>query len=238
MEREKKCSAATPPCGRLPRSLPPPRARSTLVIPAPETAGRPLIEATSDVDPTAEVGAETRVWHLAQVRENASIGSGCILGRGSYIGPGVILGRNCKVQNYALIYEPAVLEDGVFVGPAVVFTNDMFPRAVNPDLSIKAAEDWHPVGVHVGTGASIGARAVCIGPVSIGRWALIAAGAVVTKDVPDYAIVAGVPARRIGWVGRSGIPLRRAEDGRLTCPATGEHFHERDGVLLAERESG
>ncbi|MEC5184917.1 UDP-2-acetamido-3-amino-2,3-dideoxy-glucuronate N-acetyltransferase [Cryobacterium sp. MP_3.1] len=208
------------------------------MIPAPETAGRPLIEATSDVDPTAEVGAETRVWHLAQVRENASIGSGCILGRGSYIGPGVILGRNCKVQNYALIYEPAVLEDGVFVGPAVVFTNDMFPRAVNPDLSIKAAEDWHPVGVHVGTGASIGARAVCIGPVSIGRWALIAAGAVVTKDVPDYAIVAGVPARRIGWVGRSGIPLRRAEDGRLTCPATGEHFHERDGVLLAERESG
>ncbi|ASD23297.1 N-acetyltransferase [Cryobacterium sp. LW097] len=238
MEREKKYFAATPPCGRLPRSLPPPRERSTLVIPAPETAGHPLIEATADVDPTAEVGAETRVWHLAQVRENASIGSGCILGRGSYIGPGVILGRNCKVQNYALIYEPAVLEDGVFVGPAVVFTNDMFPRAVNPDLSIKMAEDWHPVGVHVGTGASIGARAVCIGPVSIGRWALVAAGAVVTKDVPDYAIVAGVPARRIGWVGRSGIPLRKAEDGRLTCPATGEHFYERDGVLLAERESG
>lgn len=206
------------------------------MMPAPETAGRALIEPTADVDPTAEVGAETRVWHLAQVREHATIGSGCILGRGSYIGPGVILGRNCKVQNYALIYEPAVLGDGVFVGPAVVFTNDVFPRAVNPDSSIKDADDWQPVGVHVGSGASIGARAVCIGPVSIGRWALVAAGAVVTKNVPDYAIVAGVPARRIGWVGRAGIPLRTEDDGRLTCPATGERFHERDGVLLADGE--
>lgn len=206
------------------------------MMPAPETARRLLIEPSADVDPTAEVGAETRVWHLAQVREHATVGSGCILGRGSYIGPGVVLGSNCKVQNYALIYEPAVLEDGVFVGPAAVFTNDAFPRAVNPDSSIKDADDWHPVGVRVGTGASIGARAVCIGPVSIGRWALVAAGAVVTKDVLDHAVVAGVPARRIGWVGRSGIPLRPDEDGRLTCPATGEHFHERDGVLRADRE--
>ena len=207
-----------------------------LMMPAPGTAGRALIEPTADVDPTAEIGADTRVWHLAQVREHATIGSGCILGRGSYIGPGVILGRNCKVQNYALIYEPAVLGDGVFVGPAVVFTNDVFPRAVNPDTSIKDADDWQSVGVHVGTGASIGARAVCIAPVSIGRWALVAAGAVVTKNVPDYAVVAGVPARRVGWVGRAGIPLRLEDDGRLTCPATGEHFHERDGVLLAEGE--
>jgi len=196
-----------------------------------------LIEPTADVDPTAEVGEDTRVWHLAQVREQARIGAGCILGRGSYIGPGVVLGRNCKVQNYALIYEPSVLGDGVFVGPAVVFTNDVFPRAVNPDSSRKSAEDWEPVGVRVGEGASIGARAVCIGPVSIGRWALVAAGAVVSRDVPDYAIVAGVPARRVGWVGRAGIPLVPDGTGRLVCPSTGERFVERDGVLLAEAET-
>jgi len=206
------------------------------MIPATGTAGLPLIEPSADVDPTADLGAGTRVWHLAQVRERASIGSGCILGRGSYIGPGVVLGSNCKIQNYALLYEPAVLEDGVFVGPAVVFTNDVFPRAVNPDWTRKEAEDCHPVGVHVSTGASIGARAVCIAPVRIGRWALVAAGAVVTADVPDHAIVAGVPARRVGWVGRSGIPLQKDEDGRLTCPATGERFHEQDGVLVQEPE--
>lgn len=207
------------------------------MIPTPETTGHALIEPTADVDPTAELGADTRVWHLAQVREQARVGSGCILGRGAYIGPGVILGRNCKVQNYALIYEPAVLEDGVFVGPAVVFTNDVFPRAVNPDSSRKDADDWHPVGVHVGEGASIGARAVCVAPVSIGRWALVAAGAVVTTDVPDHAIVAGVPARRVGWVGRSGIPLRRDADGGLTCPSTGDRFREHDGVLIPASES-
>lgn len=207
------------------------------MIPAPATTGPALIEPTADVDPTAQLGADTRVWHLAQVREQARVGSGCILGRGSYIGPGVILGRNCKVQNYALIYEPAVLEDGVFVGPAVVFTNDVFPRAINPDSSRKSADDWQPVGVHVGEGASIGARAVCIAPVRVGRWALVAAGAVVTTDVPDHAIVAGVPARRIGWVGRAGVPLRPDEDGRLTCPATGDRYREQDGVLIPASES-
>jgi len=236
MECDQNRRSSPPPPGGLlsiPLPLPP---KGTFVIPAPETARLALIEPSADVDPTADLGVDTRVWHLAQVREHASVGSGCILGRGSYLGPGVVLGKNCKIQNYALLYEPAVLEDGVFVGPAVVFTNDVFPRAVNPDLTRKDANDWQPVGVHVGTGAAIGARAVCIAPVRIGRWALVAAGAVVTTDVPDHAIVAGVPARRVGWVGRAGIPLRTDEDGRLTCPATGEHFHEHDGVLVAELE--
>ena len=189
------------------------------------------IAITADVDPRAVIGTDVTIWHLAQVREDAQLGSGSILGRGAYIGPGVILGANCKVQNYALLYEPAVLGDGVFVGPAVVFTNDVFPRAVNVDGSRKSAADWDAVGVVVGAGASIGARAVCVAPVRIGRWALVAAGAVVTRDVPDYAIVVGVPARQVGWVGPAGIPLVSAGDNLYTCPATGECYREVDGAL-------
>lgn len=194
----------------------------------------PTVSPSADVDPRASVGPGTRVWHLAQVREDAVVGRNCILGRGSYVGPGVRIGDNCKLQNYALVYEPAVLEDGVFVGPAVVFTNDVFPRAVTPDGSLKSAEDWTAVGVTVRTGASIGARAVCIAPVAIGRWALVAAGSVVRADVPDYALVAGVPARRIGWVGEAGVPLVDEGDGRWRCPQTGASYRERDDALTRE----
>jgi len=189
------------------------------------------LSATADVDPTAEVGPGSMIWHLSQVREYARIGPGCILGRGSYIGPGVILGKNCKVQNFALVYEPALLEDGVFVGPAAVLTNDQFPRAVTVDGIRKSADDWDLVGVTVRTGASIGARAVCIAPLTIGRWATIAAGAVVTSDVPDFALMVGVPARRVGWVGRSGVPLQSSGPGSYTCPVTGEQYREHEGNL-------
>ncbi|WP_025159086.1 acyltransferase [Leifsonia aquatica] len=194
----------------------------------------PVVAGSADVDPRAAIGPRTRVWHLAQVREDATVGADCILGRGSYVGPGVTIGDNCKLQNHALVYEPAVLEDGVFVGPAVVFTNDVFPRAVNPDGTLKSADDWHAVGVTARAGASIGARAVCIAPVTIGRWALVAAGSVVRSDVPDYALVAGVPARRIGWVGEAGFPLRDEGDGRWVCPETGRAYRESDGVLAPD----
>ncbi|MGO4234858.1 acyltransferase [Pseudarthrobacter sp. YAF2] len=185
---------------------------------------------SADVDPSAHIGTGARVWHLAQVREEARLGENCVVGRGAYIGPGVVLGDNCKVQNYALVYEPAVLEAGVFIGPAVVLTNDVFPRAVTPDGTLKTEDDWDKVGVTIREGAAVGARAVCIAPVTIGAWAMVAAGAVVTKDVPDFALVAGVPARRIGWVGKAGQPLI-SEGGQWVCPGTRDSYIERDGVL-------
>ncbi|MFZ3415718.1 acyltransferase [Arthrobacter sp. 3Tela_A] len=191
------------------------------------------IEATADVAANAAVGSGTLIWHLAQVREDAVIGESCVIGRGAYIGPGVRIGDNCKIQNHALVYEPAVLGDGVFVGPAVVFTNDTYPRAVNPDGSLKSAQDWQPVGVEVEEGAAIGARAVCIAPVRIGAWATVAAGAVVTRDVPAYAVVAGVPARQGGWVGPAGRPLVAGPGAEeFTCPVTQAGFRLQDGGLV------
>lgn len=190
---------------------------------------------SADVAADALLGAGTSVWHLAQVREGAQLGVNCIIGRGAYVGTGVVMGDHCKVQNYALVYEPALLADGVFIGPAVVLTNDTYPRAINPDGSIKSADDWEPVGVTVERGASIGARATCVAPVTIGAWATVAAGAVVVKDVPAYALVAGVPARRLGWVGEAGHPLVEGEEpGGWVCPVTGERYAESDGNIFKE----
>lgn len=200
----------------------------------PEPAGEGpgvRLQASADVDQRAEIGAGTTVWHLAQVRENARLGRCCIIGRGAYVGPGVVLGDKVKVQNYALIYEPARLEDGVFVGPAAVLTNDRYPRSVGVDGQLKRADDWGPLGVVVREGASIGAGAVVVAGVEIGRWALVAASAVVTRDVIPFALVAGTPARRIGWVGRAGVRLAPAGEGQWRCPQTGELYTESAGAL-------
>jgi UDP-2-acetamido-3-amino-2,3-dideoxy-glucuronate N-acetyltransferase len=185
----------------------------------------------ADVADDASVGDGTTVWHLAQVRERAVLGRNCTVGRGAYVGVGVRVGDNCKLQNAALVYEPAVLEAGVFVGPAAVLTNDRYPRAVGVDGRLKTSADWEPVGVTVRQGASIGARAVCVAPLTVGAWSLVAAGAVVVHDVPDHALVAGTPARRIGWVGRAGVPLQAEDQGRWRCPRTDESYREQDGVL-------
>ena len=201
-----------------------------------------MIEPSADVAPSAIVAPSARVWHLAQVREDAHIGEETIVGRGAYIGEGVRVSARCKIQNYALVYEPASLADGVFVGPAAVLTNDHAPRAINPDGTLKAASDWDRVGVTVERGAAIGARAVCVAPVRIGAWARVGAGAVVTRDVAAYALVVGVPARRVGWVGEAGVPLVPADDasneaGASTwvCPASGRRYVERDGALSPEK---
>jgi len=193
---------------------------------------------SADLDDGVVIGDDSSVWHLAQVRGGAEVGKNVVVGRGAYIGPGVHVGDNCKIQNYALVYEPSYLEDGVFIGPAAVLTNDTFPRAINPDGSLKSAHDWEPVGVTLKQGASVGARAVCVAPVTIGRWATVAAGAVVTKDVPDYALVAGVPARRIKWVGRSGFPLESSGEGRWNDPRTGDQFIENNNTLTLVEDNG
>jgi UDP-2-acetamido-3-amino-2,3-dideoxy-glucuronate N-acetyltransferase len=196
-------------------------------------ADTPHVQQTADVDGRAILGAGTTVWHLAQIRENARLGTGCIVGRGAYVGPGVIIGDNVKLQNYALVYEPARLEDGVFVGPAAVLTNDLHPRSIDVAGKLKRPDDWDASGVTVREGASLGARVVVIAGCEVGRWALVGAGAVVTRDVPDFALVAGVPARRIGWVGRAGQRLVQAGPGRWRCPQTGELYAE-DGGNLAQ----
>lgn len=178
---------------------------------------RYYIHSTADVSPQAAIGEGTKIWQHCQVRERAVIGRNCILSKGVYIDSDVHIGNNVKIQNGISVYHGVTLEDGVFCGPHCVFTNDKQPRAVNPDGSLKSLADWTVSETLVRTGASIGAHATIVCGVTIGRWAMIGAGAVVTRDVPDYGLVYGNPARLRGFVCPCGEKLDAPQDeGRAT----------------------
>jgi acetyltransferase-like isoleucine patch superfamily enzyme len=172
----------------------------------------------------AIISPTARIWDFSQIRENARIGANSIIGSYVYIDANVLIGDNCKVQNRALIYDPSIIHDGVFVGPGAILTNDKNPRAIQKSGGIKQSSDWEKVGVEVFEGASIGSGAICIAPVKIGKWALVGAGAVVTKNVKNYALVVGNPARQVGWVGPAGVILTQISEMVFECPETLTRF--------------
>lgn len=167
------------------------------------------IHPTAEVAEEAQIGEGTSIWHHVQIRPHAIIGRNCNIGKGVYIDTGLVVGDNCKIQNYVSLYHGVTLEDGVFVGPHVCFTNDLFPRAVNPDGSVKSATDWEVTETLIRSGAALGANSTIVCGISIGRWAMVGAGSTVTRDVPDYGLVWGNPARLRGFVCPCGEKLIR-----------------------------
>lgn len=201
----------------------------------PPNSSNPSNPDFAGANPEAVVHPTVRIWAGSLVRERAELGENTSLGRDCYVGPGVKIGKNCKVQNQALIYEPCVIGDGVFIGPRVVITNDLNPRAVTPDGVLKTPLDWTAKATTIESGASLGAGVITVSGVKIGKWAMIAAGAVVTTDVPDHALFAGVPARQVGWVSEEGFKLEAVEFDLLKCPSSGKVFRlVDDGTLVRE----
>lgn len=186
--------------------------------------GQAIIHPTATVDPRARIGEETRVWHWTQIREEVTIGRESIIGKGCYFDAGVTIGSRVKIQSNVSVFRGVAIEDGVFVGPHACFTNDKTPRAINPDGTLKGADDWTVTPTLVRYGASIGANATIVCGITIGRFAMVAAGAVVTRDVPDYGLVMGNPARLVGYVCPCGARLpggpAPTTEAR-TCPMCG-----------------
>jgi acetyltransferase-like isoleucine patch superfamily enzyme len=158
------------------------------------------IHPTAEVSDKAKIGDGSSIWHHAQVREGVSIGENCIIGKGVYVDAGISIGNNVKIQNYVSVYHGLTIEDGVFVGPHVCFTNDMRPRAVNPDGSLKAADDWVLSETRILRGAALGANSTIRCGITIGEWAMVGSGSVVTRDVPAHGLVYGNPAQVHGFV--------------------------------------
>jgi UDP-2-acetamido-3-amino-2,3-dideoxy-glucuronate N-acetyltransferase len=182
-----------------------------------------MIHPTADISPEARIGPGTRIWHEVQVREGAVLGKDCTLGKGVYIDRDVIVGNRVKIQNRASLYHGVTIEDGVYIGPHVSFANDRYPRAINPDGAPQTDADWQVVPTRVREGASIGAGAVILPGVTIGRWAMVGAGAVVTRSLPDQALTLGNPARVVGHVCLCGRPLDKEGD-RWRCRACGRDY--------------
>jgi len=195
-----------------------------------------FVASTAILEDSVTIGNGVKVWNFAHIRRNVNLGSNVIIGDNVYIGPGISVGDNSKIQNNSLIYEPAQIDDGVFIGPGVIFTNDHYPRAINPNKTQKGSLDWNKAGVVVRQGASIGAGATCVGPIEIGNWAMIGAGAVVVKDVPNHALVVGVPARQIGWVGKDGAKLLEVSATKFKCPIS-KKLYDLEGSNLIEESS-
>lgn len=179
-----------------------------------------FVHESAYVDAPVEIGEGTKIWHFVHVLPNTRIGRNCVLGQNVMAGPDVTIGDGCKIQNNVALYKGVTLEADVFCGPSCVFTNVLTPRA-----HVERKDEF--ARTHVGRGATIGANATIVCGNSLGAYCMVAAGAVVTHDVPDHALVAGVPARRIGWVSRAGERL----GADLVCPRTGEAYAEEDGRL-------
>lgn len=178
---------------------------------------------TAQIAPDAVIGDGTRIWHYVQVREGARIGRQCTLGKNAYVDFEVYIGDRVKIQNNALLYHGAIIEDGVFIGPQVCLTNDKRPRALNADGSLQQEDDWETGRILVRRGAALGAGTIVVTGVTIGTYAMTGAGAVVTKDVPDYGLVVGNPARLLGYVCPSGHRCGDAgtDPATLSCDTCG-----------------
>jgi len=169
----------------------------------------PRIHETAEVAENAAIGEGTSIWHHCQIRPNAEIGKNCNIGKGVYIDADVRIGSNVKIQNYVSVYHGVTVEDGVFIGPHVCFTNDMRPRAINADGSPKSADDWELSKTLVGKGAAIGANSTIRCGIKVGEWAMVGSGSVVTRDVPDFGLVFGNPARLRAFVCPCGAKLEK-----------------------------
>jgi UDP-2-acetamido-3-amino-2,3-dideoxy-glucuronate N-acetyltransferase len=176
------------------------------------------------IDPPCEIGEGTKIWHFSHIMKNCRIGPNCNLGQNVVVSPGVVMGRNVKVQNNVSIYEGVILEDNVFCGPSMVFTNVLTPRS-------EIVRRGQYVETPVGKGATFGANCTIVCGHTIGAYALVGAGAVCTTDVPPYALMVGVPARRVGWACRCGIVLQEGRSQRWSCPDCGNEY-KADGAQL------
>jgi acetyltransferase-like isoleucine patch superfamily enzyme len=170
------------------------------------------------------VGPRTRIWHQAQVREGARIGARCIVGKGAYVDLNVAIGDNVKIQNGVYVYHGVTVEDGVFLGPGAILTNDKLPRAINPDGTLKSDADWEVSPTVIRRGASIGAGAVILPGVTVGEFAMVGAGSVVTRDVPAHGLVYGNPARLYGYVCRCGQRMSQQDSHQWKCEVCNECY--------------
>jgi acetyltransferase-like isoleucine patch superfamily enzyme len=181
-----------------------------------------FVHPSAEVSDEATIGQGTRIWHQAQVLPRARIGRECILGKGVYVDFEVSIGDRCKLQNGVYVYHGATVEDGVFLGPGVMLLNDKNPRAINPDGTLKSGSDWQVSPTRIGEGAGIGGGSIILPGVTVGQWAIIGAGSVVTKDVPAYGLAFGHPARLEGFVCPCGQRLALKSKGDETvwfeCP--------------------